>query len=235
MKVLIIGYGLLGKELVRQTGWDYISRKKDGIDFSNLQSYYQYLREYDTIINCVANTDAYSDDKESHKVTNFLAVKELSDFLNKSNKKLIHISTDFVYSGSESFASEESLPVPTKNWYSYYKLLADEYISNTNGKHLICRCSFKPNPFPYDKAWIDQVGCFDYVDIISKIIIDLIKFEATGIYNVGTDVKSIYEMAVKTNPNVKKAFKPSFVPSDTSLNLSKLSNFYEQRGISFNI
>ncbi len=30
---LILGDGWLGTELVKQTGWDYISRKKDGIDF----------------------------------------------------------------------------------------------------------------------------------------------------------------------------------------------------------
>ena len=33
---LILGYGLLGSELYKQTGWDYISRKKDGIDFTNI-------------------------------------------------------------------------------------------------------------------------------------------------------------------------------------------------------
>ena len=29
---LIIGDGLLGNELIKQTSWQYISRKKDGID-----------------------------------------------------------------------------------------------------------------------------------------------------------------------------------------------------------
>jgi hypothetical protein len=29
MKVLILGDGLLGKELVKQTGWPFVSRKKD--------------------------------------------------------------------------------------------------------------------------------------------------------------------------------------------------------------
>ena len=29
MKALILGDGLLGSELHKQTGWDYISRKKD--------------------------------------------------------------------------------------------------------------------------------------------------------------------------------------------------------------
>ena len=36
---LILGDGLLGTELVKQTGWDYISRKKDGIDFKDIKTY----------------------------------------------------------------------------------------------------------------------------------------------------------------------------------------------------
>ena len=49
---LVIGDGLLGKEIVRQTNWDYISRKKDGIDIRDLDSYKSYLDGYDEIINC---------------------------------------------------------------------------------------------------------------------------------------------------------------------------------------
>ena len=33
---LILGDGLLGSEIVKQTGWDYASRKKDGIDFTSV-------------------------------------------------------------------------------------------------------------------------------------------------------------------------------------------------------
>ena len=32
MRVLILGDGLLGSEIVKQTEWDYMSRKKDGIE-----------------------------------------------------------------------------------------------------------------------------------------------------------------------------------------------------------
>ena len=33
---LVLGDGLLGKELVKQTGWDYISRKKDMMDLKDI-------------------------------------------------------------------------------------------------------------------------------------------------------------------------------------------------------
>ena len=32
MEVLVLGDGLLGSEIIKQTGWDYLSHSKDGID-----------------------------------------------------------------------------------------------------------------------------------------------------------------------------------------------------------
>ena len=47
---LILGDGLLGSELHKQTGWDYISRKKDGIDFTDIDSYKNYILDYYEVI-----------------------------------------------------------------------------------------------------------------------------------------------------------------------------------------
>jgi dTDP-4-dehydrorhamnose reductase len=166
MNVLVIGDGLLGSEIVKQTSWDFISRKKNGIDFINLNSYVDLISNYDTIINCVAFTQTYSDDKKSNREINYVGVVNLSDYCVNTNKKLIHISTDYVYKNSKDNVSEDDLPLISENWYTYYKLLADEYILLKNNNFLICRCSFKPNPFPYEKAWVDHIGNFDYVNVI---------------------------------------------------------------------
>ena len=110
-------------------------------------------------------------------------------------------------------------------WYTYYKLLADEYIQLKNDNFLICRCSFKPNPFPYENAWIDHVGNFDYVNIISSIIIKLINNQAIGLYNVGTGLKSIFELSKLTKTDVVQSLKPKKAPSNVSMNIDKLNNF----------
>jgi len=225
MKILVIGDGLLGSEIVKQTNWDYISRKKDGIEFTNLESYQSKLYQYDTILNCVAFTDTYSQDRENNRNINYVAVTELSDFCSNQNKKLIHISTDYVYSNSINNATEDDLPLISENWYSYYKLLADEYIQLKNDNFLICRCSFKPNPFPYNKAWIDHVGNFDYVNNISEVIINLIKKDACGVFNVGTELKTIHELSIKTNINVEPTLKPTYVPKNVSMSIKKLNDF----------
>jgi dTDP-4-dehydrorhamnose reductase len=97
---------------------------------------------------------------------------------------------------------------------------------------LILRSSFKPNPFPHDSAWIDLIGNFDYVDVIADLMIRLIKSQATGIYNVGTELKSIYDLAKRTNPSVKPILKgEGFIDSnDISMNVSKMNVFLKEKG-----
>ncbi len=222
MNVLVLGNGLLGSEIIKQTGWDFLSREKDNFDFRSPNTYIEKLDYYDTILNCVGFTDTYSNDILTHKNINYLSVTHLSDICEKNDKKLIHISTDYIYARSKPNASENDLPLISENWYTYYKLLADEYIMLKNPNYLICRCSFKPRPFPYDIAWSDQIGNFDYVDTISKIIVKLIENNCNGLYNVGTEKKSMHDLAVITNQNVKKGNRPLYVPEDVTMNLTKL-------------
>lgn len=233
MKVLVLGDGLLGSEIVKQTGWDFISRKKDKFDITNYNNFSNYfteifegigaIKKYDIIVNCIANTNTYSTNKEEHWKVNYEAVANLTDFCNKWDIKLIHISTDYVYTNSVNEPSENDIPIHGNNWYSYTKLLADAYIELKSKNYLICRETHKPKPFPYETAWIDQIGNFDYVDTIAFIIIQLIHSNAIGIYNVGTNLKSIFTLASSTR-NVTPSLKPVNVPSNTSMNINKLNN-----------
>lgn len=232
MKVLVLGDGKLGSELVKQTGWNYISRKQNNFNIHNLNQFDFYFignydgviywKEYDVIVNCIANTSTYGGDKKSIYETNYIFPKNLSDYCHNNKIKLVHISTDYIYANSVSFATEESIPSPLSSWYTYYKLLADEYISLTNPNHLICRCSFKSNPFEFDMAWVDQIGNFDYVDVIANLIIELINKDAFGIVNVGTELKTMYDLAKRTKPDVEPALRPKHIPADITINTDKL-------------
>ena len=220
MKTLILGDGLLGSELHKLTKWDLASRKLSNLDIDNLSKLKDLVSGYNVIVNCIANTDSYSDDKDKHLNTNFRFAVNLSNICNNLNIKLIHISTEFVYANNIQPPTEEDLPLPDKSWYAYSKLLADEYISLTNNNFLICRLLHKPNPFPYDNVW-DVITSGDTVDKISSLIVQLIKEGATGIFNVGTGRKKLSNIA----PGKKVIPKPNHVPFDTSMNLSKLNLF----------
>lgn len=233
MNIVILGNGLLGTEIQKQTGWDVISRKGNGFDITQPDKFMSYFtnvfdgviasKKYDIIINCIANTNTYSDNKEEHWNINYKGVANLTDFCNLWGIKLVHISTDYVYTNSIDEASESDIPIHGNNWYSYTKLLGDAYIELKSNDYLICRGTHKPNPFPYDKAWVDQIGNFDYVDVMSNLIIQLVKNNNIGLFNIGTTPKSIFELATQTRL-VEVAFRPGKVPANTTMNVNKLND-----------
>lgn len=220
LKVLVLGDGLLGSEIVKQTEWSFVSRKKGTFNIDNIDT---YLSKYspNVIINCIANTDTYSKDRESHWSINCQYLKKLIYYCNENNIKLVHISTDYIYTGSVNNACEEDVPVHCNNWYGYTKLVGDALVQLESNNYLLARCTHKPNPFPYDGAWIDQIGNFDYVNVIANLIIGLIKSNQTGVYNVGTETKTMYELATQTK-SVDKTFTPQNVPKNQSMDISKL-------------
>jgi len=224
-KVIILGDGLLGGEIHNQTNWDVLSRKQTNFDITNLDKSIPKDVKIDIIINCIASTDTYSKDRKSNWDVNFVFVSELIKYCNSNSIKLVHISTDYVYSQSVENASENDVPVHCNNWYGYTKLLGDGLVQLEANEHLLIRCTHKPKPFPYEKAWVDQVGNFDYVDVIASKIIKLIEKNANGLYNLGTETKTMYELASKTN-TVEPIKAPTHVPHNTSMNISKMETFF---------
>jgi dTDP-4-dehydrorhamnose reductase len=225
MKVLVLGKGKLGGEIVKQTGWDYLCRAEHEITIDNFDEWKNRMDEYDVVVNCIANTDTYSDNKEKHWKANYELVTFLAEYCDDNRKKLVHISTDYLYQNSVDGAKEEDEPMFEHTWYMFTKLLADEYLKEHAKNYLICRLSHKPYPFPYDSAWDDVITNADYTPVISGLVIELIKNGAEGLYNVGTEKKTIYELAQRTNKNVKKIVSPPHVPKNISMNVSKMENF----------
>lgn len=226
MNPVILGNGLLGKELHNQTNWDVLSRSVDGIDLTDINTWAHLLLPYDTIINCIAYTNTYDNNKSKHWDTNYKAVVELMDYCNNHNKKLVHISTDYVYANSIGTPNEEGVPVHQSTYYAYTKLLADGYIELKGKNYLILKGTHKPTPFPYENAWLDHLGNFDYVDVIAKLYIELINRNATGIFNVGTKWKSMYTLAKRTSPKVFPIHNNDVkIPLDVGMDISKLNEF----------
>jgi dTDP-4-dehydrorhamnose reductase len=226
MKPLILGDGLLGTAIRQASGWDYISRKKDG--FNAYDFYASDVEGYDVIINCIANTNTYSNKRDDHWYLNYEFVYDLIDACNVHGSKLVQISTDYIYSGSKSGASEDDVPVHCANWYGYTKLLGDGLVQLKAVDYLLIRTSFKPSPFPYDKAIVNQVGNFDYVDLIANTICNMIGKGAEGVYNIGTEPKTIYELAKYSKYKVEPMYEKihETMPTDITMDCSKMMEFF---------
>jgi dTDP-4-dehydrorhamnose reductase len=227
MKVVVLGDGLLGSELVKLTGWDCISRKQHGFDITNEESYNDFsLQNYDAIVNCIAYTNTYSDDKDSNWNVNYKAVVSLADYCKSHGVKLVHISTDYVYANSKPAAAEQDVPVHLSTWYGYTKLLGDAY-AQLNESNLVIRTSHKPYPFPYSKAWSDQHSNGDYVPVIADLIIKLVKKDVQGLINVGTTTKTWYSLTkgeFNTEPMLRSIGAPEDITMDITNLTSKLQN-----------
>ena len=151
----------------------------------------------------------------------------LVDYLNTppgTSVKLVHFSTDYVYANSKQNASEKDVPVHDANWYTYTKVVSEPYIELRLDKYLILRATHKPRPFIFDKALISQVGNFDYVTEISKLSAELIKNKKTGVYNVGTPTKTMFDLAKRTKQDVKQILSPPEAPKNVTMSLRKLND-----------
>jgi len=225
-KVLVLGDGLLGKEMIKQSGWEYLSHNQDKFDvvtdFSHLCSLIDDV-EPDVVVNCIGYTDTYSKERDLHWKVNYEFVVNLADFCDSRDIKLVHVSTDYIYAKCEggSAKKESDVPVHQNTWYAYTKLISDAYVQLSNN-YLLVRCSFKPQPFPYEKAFGNVRGNFDYVDVIAGQIIELVKEDRSGVWNIGTAFKSIYDLAIQTKPDIGQWHSPKLPTIE--MDLSKFNN-----------
>ena len=225
---IILGDGLLGSSVIGLSGWNYVSRKEHGFDINKQSTWKECIpKGTNTIINLIANTDTYSENIDSLFETNYRAVIRLVDYCNENGIKLVHFSTDYVYEKSKANAKETFKAVPG-NAYAMSKLLADEYVMKHCNDYLVLRGAQKVDPFPYEKAFTNIVGNFDYPDVIADLVIKMVKLNATGLYNIGTETKSVYDLAVQTKPDVEAVEAPAHFPNNVTMNLDKMNKLLEE-------
>jgi dTDP-4-dehydrorhamnose reductase len=222
------GTGQLGTEL--QKHLNCVAPKKREFNIIDKQSlYYYYLKSFDgnmsTIIHCAAYTDVPKAEADKIKVieTNINGTKNVADCF--KNQRIVYISTDYVYNGTGNHKeTDQTRPV---NFYGFTKLAGEAYLDLN--KDLIIRTSFKPSKWKYKRAFIDIYTSADYIDVVAKDIALLVQSNITGIINVGTKRKSVYELAQMRNPHVGKMSKNEVddvsLPIDISMNLEKLNKF----------
>jgi dTDP-4-dehydrorhamnose reductase len=217
---LILGDGLLGSAVIGGSGWHFISRRQHGFDINNDSTWRCNIPNGVTcIINLIANTDTYSTDLDDMFETNYRGVIRLVDYCNDKGIKLIHFSTDYVYENSKSNAKETYKTKPTTP-YAMSKALADEYIMKHSVDYLILRGSQKDDPFPYESAFTNVYGNFDYPDKIAELVIEMVRSEAVGLYNIGTPIKSMFELAKLSKQDVKKSLAPDLFRRDLTMDIS---------------
>ena len=196
---------------------------KDQVDITKPSSF-KLLDTYDIIIHTAALIDnnKVSDNEIDFITTNIIGTSNISNYCIGYDKRLVYISTDYVYDGTGNHSEED--PVNPYNLYAWSKLGGECSVRFVKD-HLIIRTSFGKDKFPYEYGYDNLYTSKDYVDVISPLIMNVsINNNIQGVINVGTERKSTYDYAIKRNPNVKSTTLDQ--EKDFSLNLNKLS--YEE-------
>ncbi|WP_420597407.1 SDR family oxidoreductase [Deinococcus sp.] len=230
MKILLTGGGgRLGTELrgllpeVTAPG----SRELDVTDAGQVLSVTQ-REQPDIIVHAAAYTDVAGAEKDRERcwAINVEGTRNVARSANVVSAKLVHISTDYVFSGEEGNYRETDTPGPPINFYALSKLVAEE-AARAAEKHLILRTSFRPREFAYPVAFSDVFTGQDYVDIIAPQIA-LAVLHALNIQDevlhIVTERKSVYELARRRKPDVREGTRASAgvaLPGDVSLDTGR--------------
>lgn len=176
----------------------------------------------------VVHTAAYTDvakaesDRERCWRVNVEGTRNVARAARLVGAKLIHISTDYVFSGEEGFYTENAVPGPVVNFYSLSKLVAEE-AARAVDPHLIIRTSFRPREFQYPVAFSDVYTSQDYIDVIAPMIARVIsqhRLVNSAVIHVATERKSVYELAKRRRPDVVEGSRQQSkvqLPGDVSL------------------
>tara|TARA_Y100001970_G_scaffold149399_1_gene183309 strand:+ start:184 stop:1056 length:873 start_codon:yes stop_codon:yes gene_type:complete len=225
-KVLIIGgSGMLGHEVFAkfQNIFNVVStsfnNKNNSFKFLDITNRNQVKNICDyfnpnVVVNCAAFTDV--DLCESHKkVARMVNVDGVENIIKsvKTNTKIIHISTDYVFNGVDGFYSENDLTYPL-NYYGKTKLESENILIGSGRPYVIFRpsvlyssnisqnnffkwvyCSLKNNI--NINVVDDQISSPTFIPELVKAIFTSVIVDYQGLLHIGSnDVISRYEFAV---------------------------------------
>ena len=147
--VAILGAsGQVGSEFVSllQDGTNLIVPSSNQLNLSEIDQIYSWLgREQPTvIINAAAFTDV---DGAENKRQEALALNAqlpsaLASWCEFNHARLLHFSSDYVFSGGEASIMNETVTPSPLNWYGKTKAMGDKFILNSKANALILRSSW---------------------------------------------------------------------------------------------
>jgi dTDP-4-dehydrorhamnose reductase len=226
-RILVTGAnGQLGSE-IRQISdqWDiftFLFTDIDTLDITDIQAVDKYMKEMqpDFVVNCAAYTavDKAEQDKEAAWRLNGIAPGIIAESCSRFSVKLIHISTDYVFDGTNCIPYTEEDPVRPQGIYGITKL-EGERICQSITDSIIIRTSWLYSSFgnnfvktmirlarDKDKLGVvfDQVGTPTYARDLARALITILHPAAAepeswkpGIYHYSNEgVCSWYDFAL---------------------------------------
>ena len=230
MKIVLTGgNGRLGTEL-RSLLPDIIAPGHHELDVTDAGQVKAFVerQQPQIIVHAAAYTDVGGAEKNRERcwAVNVEGTRHVARAANAVDAKLVHISTDYVFSGETGNYSETDVPGPPVNFYALTKLVAEE-AARAAVRHLLLRTSFRPREFAYPVAFSDVFTGQDYVDIIAPQLALAISHApdiTDEVLHIVTERKSVFELARRRKPDVREGTRAQAgvtLPGDVSLNVQR--------------
>ncbi len=217
---------MLGGDVCAEaTSWgvEFIAPGRDRLDLSDLGALPERLSspefQADVVINCAAYTavDKAESEPEAALRLNAAFPAILAEHCRKSNRRLIHLSTDFVYDGeTDRPYVEDDLPGVPLGVYGQTKLAGEIAVRQTDPGSVIVRTAWLYGPsgssFPKTmiRAWragkslrvvADQWGTPTYTADLARTLFQMLELPglAGGIYHAaGAEIVTWFDFAKLT-------------------------------------
>ena len=264
MKILVIGSeGQLGSEIKKfsktqnKISWVFSTIKT--LDLLRLETINSFLNNINptVIINCAAytNVDKAETEFKLANIINFEAVDIISKWTSENNKKLIHISTDYVFDGLSKFPLSENSKTKPINEYGSSKLKGEIACLKNDANSIVIRTSWLYSSFRknFVKSMIDlmknnnsvkvvndQIGSPTFAYDLCKVIIKIImnSKNKSGLFHYSNEgeiswfefarsIKELYNSDCKIIGVSSKEFKTlAKRPKYSLLNKSKIKTTF---------
>ena len=215
MNILVTGAnGQLGnciRNAAKRTAHNFVFTDVAELDITNPEAVLKAVcdSKIDVIINCAAytNVDRAEDDAAFAEVLNADAVKNLAVAAKECDATLFHVSTDYVFGGSQGNVPRcEDEPANPTGVYGLTKLHGEQAVLNSGCKYLIFRTAWLYSEYgknfvktmlnltatkPELKVVFDQCGTPTYAQDLADAIISIIEsgkyVENQGIYHFSNE------------------------------------------------
>lgn len=230
-KILVIGgTGMVASRFVdlSKSKFDITSIDEKTLDITDNGLVQKYFTDnkFDSVINFAAftNVDVAETDKDNKEGLtyrlNVIGPKNLAVACNSNDMFLMHISTDFVFPGSESnpgpYDEDEKVPDTREGigWYGWTKNRAEIVLHDTSKKYAIIRYGypFRADSYGLKKDWArnlinlyneqklyplfnDQIQNVLFIDDLIGPLAKIIEKELTGVFHIASsDTTTPYEI-----------------------------------------
>ena len=235
-KILVTGgKGEFAKKLVKQNpNHQILCPGKSELDVRSYwgsdRYFYTHQKSFDYVVHAGAITRPmviHEDNPTLSIQTNIIGTANMVLMCERYDKKIIYLSTDYVYPGTDGNYKEIDTMKPFTK-YGWSKL-GGECAVQMYDNHLILRLAMNKKPFPHPKALADMKKSLMWIDDVAKVIPQLL--DESGIVNVGGKSQTVFDFVKEFNPDVDKIYLSDIgdvnMATDCSMDTTKLNEIID--------